>query len=136
MENTWESHTPRRSPTRSPCARRRPAPNLLILVGDGRECRAVHERMPARLKDRVVQAAHGTGSRLLDEEVRRLREEHVTARAQRDWTGSCPPAPRTARAGRRGGGRAGAGGGRAGAPYRRTAGHPGRAGHPPRGVDR
>ncbi|MFK0121530.1 Vms1/Ankzf1 family peptidyl-tRNA hydrolase [Streptomyces sp. NPDC090994] len=83
VENTWEHNAAEIADALAVCQEETGA-DLLILVGDGRECRSVHERLPKRLQSRVVEAAHGTGSRLLDEEVQRLREEHVTARAQED----------------------------------------------------
>ncbi|MEU4657341.1 Vms1/Ankzf1 family peptidyl-tRNA hydrolase [Streptomyces sp. NPDC023723] len=83
VENTWEHNAAEIADALAVCQEETGA-DLLILVGDDRERRSVHERLPKRLQDRVVEAAHGTGSRLLDEEVRELREEHVTARAQQD----------------------------------------------------
>lgn len=55
--------------------------DLLILVGDDRERRAVRERLPQRLHDLAVEAPHGPGSKLLDKDVERARAEHVHRRA-------------------------------------------------------
>ncbi|MFI2436998.1 Vms1/Ankzf1 family peptidyl-tRNA hydrolase [Streptomyces sp. NPDC018693] len=83
VENTWEHNAAEIADALAVCQEETQA-DLLILVGDDRERRAVHERLPQRLHDRVVEAEHGTGSRLLDEEVRRARAEHVRLRAQED----------------------------------------------------
>jgi hypothetical protein len=53
-------------------------------VGDDREKRSVHDRLPGHLRDRAVEASHGTGSRLLDEDVEHIRAEHVRRRAERE----------------------------------------------------
>ncbi|WP_432156406.1 Vms1/Ankzf1 family peptidyl-tRNA hydrolase [Streptomyces sp. bgisy153] len=83
VENTWEHNAAEIADALAVCQEETRA-DLLILVGDGRECRAVHERLPQRLHDRVVEAEHGTGSRLLDEEVERTRTAHVRMRARQD----------------------------------------------------
>ncbi|MEG3626682.1 baeRF2 domain-containing protein [Streptomyces poriticola] len=83
VENTWEHNAAEIADALAVCQEETRA-DLLILVGDLRERRSVHERLPQRLQDRVVEAAAGTGSRLLDDEVERLRGEHVRARAQAD----------------------------------------------------
>jgi hypothetical protein len=83
VENTWEHNAAEIADALAVCQEETRA-DLLILVGDDRERRAVHERLPKRLQDRVVESAHGTGSRLLDDEVEQLRAEHVRRRAQED----------------------------------------------------
>ncbi len=55
--------------------------DLVILVGDDRERRSVHDKLPPYMRESTVEATHGTGSRLLREEVERLRAEHVHASA-------------------------------------------------------
>jgi hypothetical protein len=83
VENTWDHNATEVADALAVCQEETHA-DLLILVGDDRERRAVHERLPQRLHDRVVEASHGTGSRLLDEEVEQARAEHVRRRAQED----------------------------------------------------
>ncbi|MFF9496406.1 baeRF2 domain-containing protein [Streptomyces flaveolus] len=83
VENTWEHNAAEIADALAVCQEETGA-DLLILVGDDRERRAVHERMPKRLQDRIVEAAHGAGSRLLDGDVERLRDEHVRSRARDD----------------------------------------------------
>ncbi|MER6403671.1 Vms1/Ankzf1 family peptidyl-tRNA hydrolase [Streptomyces viridosporus] len=80
VENTWEHNAAEIADALAVCQEETGA-DLLILVGDDREQRAVHERLPQRLHDLVVEAPHGTGSRLLDEDVERARAEHVRDRA-------------------------------------------------------
>ena len=81
VENTWEHNAAEIADALAVCQEETRA-DLLILVGDDRERRSVHERLPKRLHDRVVEAPHGTGSRLLDDDVERARAEHVTRQAE------------------------------------------------------
>ncbi|MET9779038.1 Vms1/Ankzf1 family peptidyl-tRNA hydrolase [Streptomyces sp. NPDC006367] len=83
VENTWEHNAAEIADALAVCQEETGA-DLLILVGDDRERRSVHERLPKRLQDRIVEASHGAGSRLLDADVERLRAEHVRARARED----------------------------------------------------
>ena len=83
VENTWEHNAAEIADALTVCQDETRA-DLLILVGDDRERRAVHERLPQRLHDRTVETRAGTGSRLLDEEVERARAEHVHRRAAED----------------------------------------------------
>ncbi|MDO0910372.1 Vms1/Ankzf1 family peptidyl-tRNA hydrolase [Streptomyces sp. DT2A-34] len=83
VENTWEHNAAEIADALTVCQEETRA-DLLILVGDDRERRTVHERLPRRLQDLVVEAPHGTGSRLLDDDVERAREEHVRQRAERE----------------------------------------------------
>ncbi|MFH9060002.1 Vms1/Ankzf1 family peptidyl-tRNA hydrolase [Streptomyces coeruleorubidus] len=80
VENTWEHNAAEIADALAVCQEETRA-DLLILVGDDRERRSVHERLPKRLHDLVVEAPHGIGSRLLDEDVERARTEHVRRRA-------------------------------------------------------
>ncbi|TLS41188.1 hypothetical protein FE633_37460 [Streptomyces montanus] len=80
VENTWEHNAAEIADALAVCQEETRA-DLLILVGDDRERRSVHERLPQRLHDRTVETRSGTGSRLLDEEVERARAEHVHRRA-------------------------------------------------------
>ncbi|GAA2888667.1 Vms1/Ankzf1 family peptidyl-tRNA hydrolase [Streptomyces mexicanus] len=76
VENTWEHNAAEIADALSVCQEETRA-DLLILVGDERERREVRERLPQRLRAHVVDASHGAGSRLLDEDVERIRAEHV-----------------------------------------------------------
>ncbi|MFI0515076.1 Vms1/Ankzf1 family peptidyl-tRNA hydrolase [Streptomyces sp. WSLK1-5] len=83
VENTWEHNAAEIADALAVCQEETGA-DLLILVGEEREKRSVHERLPKRLHDRVVEAEHGAGSRLLDEDVERARGAHVRQRAERE----------------------------------------------------
>lgn len=83
VENTWEHNAAEIADALTVCQEETRA-DLLILVGDDRERRTVHERLPQRLHDLVVEAPHGTGSRLLDEDVEQARADHVRQRAARE----------------------------------------------------
>jgi hypothetical protein len=76
VENTWEHNAAEIAEALGVCQEETQA-DLVILVGDDRERREVRERLPQRLRAHVADAAHGTGSRLLDEDVARIRAEHV-----------------------------------------------------------
>ncbi|MFF3846321.1 Vms1/Ankzf1 family peptidyl-tRNA hydrolase [Streptomyces sp. NPDC002328] len=81
VENTWEHNAAEIADALAACQEETRA-DLLILVGDDRERRAVHERLPQRLRGRVVEASHGAGSRLLDEDVESARAEHTRLRTE------------------------------------------------------
>ncbi|MXM67948.1 hypothetical protein GR925_32065 [Streptomyces sp. HUCO-GS316] len=83
VENTWEHNAAEIADALSVCQEETRA-DLLILVGEEREKPAVRERLPKRLHDLVVDAPHGAGSRLLDDDVERARAEHVRQRAERE----------------------------------------------------
>ncbi|WP_369173751.1 Vms1/Ankzf1 family peptidyl-tRNA hydrolase [Streptomyces sp. R28] len=83
VENTWEHNAAEIADALTVCQEETRA-DLLILVGDDRERRTVHDRLPQRLHDLVVEAPHGTGSRLLDADVEQAREDHVRQRAERE----------------------------------------------------
>ncbi|MED7821979.1 baeRF2 domain-containing protein [Streptomyces chiangmaiensis] len=80
VENIWEHNAAEIADALAVCQEETGA-DLVILVGEQRERRSVHERLPNRLQDRVAEASHGPGSRLLDENVERIRAAHVRARA-------------------------------------------------------
>ncbi|CAM5741577.1 putative protein [Streptomyces alboniger] len=83
VENTWEHNAAEIADALAVCQEETRA-DLLVLVGDDREQRSVHDRLPKRLRDLVVEAPHGAGSRLLDEDVEQARVEHVRQRAERE----------------------------------------------------
>lgn len=80
VENTWAQNAAEIADALDSCQQESGA-DLIILVGDERERAYVHERIAKRLLGCTVQAPHGTGSRLLDEDVERLRAQHVHQRA-------------------------------------------------------
>ncbi|MGX1880708.1 baeRF2 domain-containing protein [Streptomyces sp. NPDC055287] len=76
---------------------------LVVLAGDERERRAVHDALPRRLRPLTVETEHGgrsagADSRLLDEDVERARQEHARGRAatelERFRAGRAPSADR------------------------------------------
>ncbi|MFJ8110614.1 Vms1/Ankzf1 family peptidyl-tRNA hydrolase [Streptomyces sp. NPDC096132] len=79
VENTWEHNAVEIADALTVCQEETRA-DLLVLVGDDRERRAVHERLPRRLRSRVVEMERGSGSRLLDEDVEDARAAHVRRR--------------------------------------------------------
>ncbi|MBA4861908.1 hypothetical protein H1V43_11020 [Streptomyces sp. PSKA54] len=83
VENTWEHNAAEIADALTVCQEETRA-ELLILVGDDRQRRAVHERLPQRLHPQTVEAAHGATSRLLDEEVDQARADHARRRAAED----------------------------------------------------
>jgi hypothetical protein len=63
--------------------------DLVILCGEAREVRAVHDRLRPQLWERTVESTHGgrspgSGSRLLEEDIERARAEHVRERTTRE----------------------------------------------------
>jgi len=83
VENTWEHNAAEVADAITVCQEETRA-DLIVLVGDDRERRSVHNRLPKRLHDRTAESTHGVGSRLLDEEVERIRAGHVRRRAEED----------------------------------------------------
>lgn len=83
VEDTWEHNAGEIAQALAAC-HEETRTDLVVLVGDDRERRAVHDKLPQQVRELTVEAAHGTGSRLLGEEVERLRAEHVHARAAAD----------------------------------------------------
>ncbi|MFJ3336957.1 Vms1/Ankzf1 family peptidyl-tRNA hydrolase [Streptomyces sp. NPDC086766] len=81
VENAWEHNAAEIADALS-VSQDEAAADLLVLVGDERERREVRGRLPKRLQDRVAEAAHGAGSRLLDEDVERIRAAHVRRRVE------------------------------------------------------
>ncbi|MEV4336479.1 Vms1/Ankzf1 family peptidyl-tRNA hydrolase [Streptomyces sp. NPDC049590] len=79
VEETWEHNAREIAGALAACQAETGA-DLLILCGQERECRSVHEQLPAQLRDRAVEAAHGVNSRLLPREVEEIRTRHVRER--------------------------------------------------------
>ncbi|WP_055493800.1 Vms1/Ankzf1 family peptidyl-tRNA hydrolase [Streptomyces sp. TP-A0356] len=80
VENTWDHNAAEIADALAVCQEETGA-DLVVLVGEERERRAVRERLPHRLRGRVAEAPHGLGGRLLDRDVERIRAEHVHQRA-------------------------------------------------------
>ncbi|MER6089912.1 Vms1/Ankzf1 family peptidyl-tRNA hydrolase [Streptomyces bluensis] len=80
VENTWEHNAAEIADALAVCQEETRA-DLLVLAGEERTRHAVRERLPQRLHDLVVETRHGSGSRLLDEDVERARAEHAHRRA-------------------------------------------------------
>lgn len=80
VENTWEHNAAEIADALAVCQEETRA-DLLILVGEEEERRSVHQRLPQRLHERVVDARHGAGSRLLDGDVEEARATHVRRHA-------------------------------------------------------
>ncbi|MFI1391843.1 baeRF2 domain-containing protein [Streptomyces griseoaurantiacus] len=83
VENTWEHNAAEVAEALAACQEETGA-DLVILVGEERERHSVHGRLPQQVRDRTVEAPHGAGSRLLDEDVERIRADHVRHRAEED----------------------------------------------------
>jgi hypothetical protein len=63
--------------------------DLIVLAGDERERRAVHNRLPTVLRPLVIETEHGgraegAAVRLLDEDVERARQEHLNRHAEEE----------------------------------------------------
>ena len=85
VENTWE-HNAAAVARAIEAKTVQTGAETLVLAGDRRECRAVHDRLPRSLRERTVEARHGSraagsnaeaGRRLLDKEVEEVRAEHL-----------------------------------------------------------
>ncbi|QNS02815.1 baeRF2 domain-containing protein [Streptomyces xanthii] len=83
VENTWEHNAGEIARALTACQDEVRA-DLVLLVGDGRECAAVHGKLPGDLRERTTRTRHGEGSRLLGTEVERARAEHVAEHAARE----------------------------------------------------
>jgi len=86
-ENTWE-HNAGLIADELRARQEETQADLVLLVGDARERRAVHDRLPEQLRDRAAETAHGgraAGSaspgthaaRLLDRDVDEVRARHL-----------------------------------------------------------
>lgn len=83
VENTWEHNAAEIADALAVCQEETGA-DLVVLVGEDRERRSVHARLPRRLRDQVAETTQGAGGRLLDEEVERIRADHVRRRADEE----------------------------------------------------
>lgn len=83
VENTWEHNAGEVARELGACEEQT-GPDLVILVGEDRERRAVHDKLPRRTYERTVEAEHGAGSRQLDDEIERLCAQDVYGRAAAD----------------------------------------------------
>ncbi|MBT2397134.1 Vms1/Ankzf1 family peptidyl-tRNA hydrolase [Streptomyces sp. ISL-100] len=85
VENTWEQNARDTAEALSACQEETRA-GLVVLAGDERERRAVHDALPQRLQPLTIETGHGGRSagadtRLLDEDVERARQEHARRHA-------------------------------------------------------
>lgn len=90
VEDTWEENAATVAQAVSQASEETGA-DLVVLAGDRRACRAVHDKLPQQLRDQAVEAEHGgrdtggggdtaTGQKLLAEEVERVREDAARRR--------------------------------------------------------
>ncbi|MBO1330503.1 Vms1/Ankzf1 family peptidyl-tRNA hydrolase [Streptomyces sp. VRA16 Mangrove soil] len=82
VENTWEHNATEMARALETCQADTRA-ELILLVGDDRECAAVRDKLPKALRERTVRCRHGAGSRSLGMEIARIQAEHVAYRADR-----------------------------------------------------
>ncbi|MCX4830429.1 hypothetical protein OG746_16990 [Streptomyces sp. NBC_01016] len=82
-EHTWEHNDGEIAGALARCQADTRA-DLVVLVGEDRECAAVRDRLPADLHGSVVRARHGAESRLLDSELEQARAQQVAQRAAHD----------------------------------------------------
>ncbi|MEW2633015.1 Vms1/Ankzf1 family peptidyl-tRNA hydrolase [Streptomyces sp. NPDC048389] len=88
VENTWEENAGEVAAAIAACNEDVGA-DLVVLVGDPRMRRAVHDKLPRPLRGRAVESEHGgraegATTRLLDEELENARHEHVRHRAEEE----------------------------------------------------
>jgi hypothetical protein len=79
VEDTWEHNAREVADALAACQEETGA-DLLILCGDDRERRSVHEQLPKALQDRVMETSRGKDSALLPQEVEEIRAQHVRER--------------------------------------------------------
>jgi uncharacterized protein YdaT len=79
VEDAWEHNAREVAEALAACQEETGA-DLLILCGDDRGRRSVHEQLPKALQDRVVETSRGKDSNLLPQEVEEIRAEHVRQR--------------------------------------------------------
>ena len=102
MENTWGHNADEIADALRECWEETGA-GLLLLVGDPRERRAVHDRLPQQLREACAESGHGSGTPLLDSEIEAARAaatEAYTAQAMERYRaargGAGGPQPDTA----------------------------------------
>ncbi|MCK8679571.1 baeRF2 domain-containing protein [Streptomyces lichenis] len=88
VENTWEENARTIAEAVAECEHETGA-DLIVLAGDARERRSVHDRLPADVRPLAVESEHGgradgAGTRLLDEDVEAAREEHLRRTADQE----------------------------------------------------
>ncbi|MFF3290972.1 Vms1/Ankzf1 family peptidyl-tRNA hydrolase [Streptomyces sp. NPDC003023] len=81
VENTWDHNAAEVASAVTACAEDVGA-DLIVLVGDPRERRAVHDKLPSKLRPLAVESEHGgraegSATRLLDEDIEHARREHT-----------------------------------------------------------
>ncbi|MGW1808067.1 baeRF2 domain-containing protein [Streptomyces sp. NPDC002078] len=79
VEDTWEHNAREVAEALAACQEETGA-DLLILCGDDRGRRSVHEQLPKALRGRAVETSRGKDSELLPQEVEEIRAEHVRQR--------------------------------------------------------
>jgi hypothetical protein len=79
VEDNWELNAREIAEALAECQAETGA-DLLILCGDERERRSVHEQLPKALQDRTVESSRRRDSRLLPQEVEDIRARHVRER--------------------------------------------------------
>ena len=83
VEETWEQNAARVAEA-VVATQEETRADLVVLVGDDRERRAVYDKLPQQVRALTQEAEHGPGSRLLPDELQRLRTAHVRDRVARD----------------------------------------------------
>ncbi|WP_256106020.1 Vms1/Ankzf1 family peptidyl-tRNA hydrolase [Streptomyces sp. ODS05-4] len=88
VENTWEENA-RTIAQAVAESEHETGADLIVLAGDARERRSVHEKLPADVRPLAVESEHGgraggAGTRLLDEDVEAAREEHLRRTADQE----------------------------------------------------
>ncbi|MEU0371706.1 Vms1/Ankzf1 family peptidyl-tRNA hydrolase [Streptomyces sp. NPDC006283] len=87
VEDTWEYDAGEIADAIAVCDEQ-VAADLVVLAGDVRERRPVHDKLPARLRPRAVETAHGGRAQgaatLLDEDIERARQEHLRRTADEE----------------------------------------------------
>ncbi|MFJ3337983.1 Vms1/Ankzf1 family peptidyl-tRNA hydrolase [Streptomyces sp. NPDC086766] len=86
VENTWQ-HNAGAVAEALASAYEETGADLVVLVGDARERRAVHEKLPEPVRGAAVETAHGgrapgSSSAALEEAIAEARQRHVHRRAQ------------------------------------------------------
>ncbi|MFJ8074490.1 Vms1/Ankzf1 family peptidyl-tRNA hydrolase [Streptomyces sp. NPDC096176] len=88
VENTWEYSAGEIADAIAACDEQVGA-DLVVLAGNVRERRLVHDQLPVRLRPRAVETTHGgrsqgAATRLLDEDIERARREHLRRTADEE----------------------------------------------------